>query len=285
MKKIIIYTTDYSDNSIAALKYAYAMSTKLDANLLVIHVFDIPTIMSTELKEPYYHLEADTFKMHTSKLKEFCKQHLGDELDEKKITIEAIEDKSIVNGITTKAIELNAFMIVTGMRGESKLKEVVLGNTTKHLIDKSPCPVLAIPDDASYGQIKTIVYATNFEEEDIGAIQTLTEIAMLFNAEIRVIHISPLKEFDRKKLMDDFEENTKNRISYAKLVFGIIPSDNTFEDLRLYLGRVNADIIVMLEHKNNNLLKKLFHRDLVKKMESYGKIPLISFNENILSKK
>lgn len=279
--KTILCATDYSKNSEAALKYAYLLSIGIGATLKVVHVFDIPTIMSTELKEPYYHLEADTFKMHTSKLKEFCKQHLGDELDKMNITVEAIEDKSIVNGITSKAIELNAFMIVTGMRGESKLKEIILGNTTKHLIDKSPCLVLAIPDDASYGQIKTIVYATNFKEEDIDAIQILTEIAKPFNAEIRVIHISPLKEFDRKKLMDDFEENTKNRISYVKMVFGIIPSDNIFEDLRLYLGRVNADIIVMLERKNNNL----FHRDLVKKMESYGKIPLISFNENILSKK
>ena len=138
---------------------------------------------------------------------------------------------------------------------------------------------MAIPEDASHKKFDTIVYATDFEKEDVDAIHKLTEIAKLFNAEIKIVHISPLKEFDRKKQMEDFEEKVKENISYSKMEFDIIPSDNTFEDLRLYLGEVNADIIVMLERKSKGLLRKLFHRDLVKKMESYGRVPLLSFNE------
>ena len=276
--KTILYATDYSKNAVAALKYAYSMSAKMDACLLVIHVFDYPTIMNTEVKEPVPHFEKNAFKKHNSKLKEFCTKYLGNELDKMNVRMEAIEDKSVVNGIISKAIELNVYMVVTGMKGVNAFKEFIMGNTTKHLIEKSPCPVLAIPEDASHGQIETIVYATDFEKEDIGAIHKLTEIAKPFNAEIRIVHISPLKEFDRKKLMKEFEEKAKDNIGYSKMEFNIIPSDNTFEDLRLYLGEVNADIIVMLERKSKGLLRKLFHQDLVKKMKSYGRIPLISFN-------
>jgi len=45
MMKTILCATDYSPNSIAALKYAYAISKKMDAGLLVIHVFDYPTAL------------------------------------------------------------------------------------------------------------------------------------------------------------------------------------------------------------------------------------------------
>lgn len=277
--KTIIHATDYSNNAVAALKYAHLISTKLKANLLVLHIFDIPTIMSTELKEPYYYLETDTFKMHHTKLEKFCIAHLGKELDKMNVRVEAVEDKSVVNGIISKAVELDASMIITGMKGGSKFKELIMGNTVKHLLEKSLCPVLSIPADVSNEQIETIVYATDFEEEDINVIETITEIAKAFDAEIRIVHISPLKEFDRKKLMKDFEEKAKERINYSKMEFDIIPSDDTFEELRLYLGEVNADIIVMLERKSKGLLKRLFHRDIVKKMESYGRIPLMSFNE------
>ena len=279
--KTIIHATDYSENALAALKYSYSLCKKLNANLLVIHVFDYPTIMTAEVKEPYYHLEKDTFKLHTSKLKELCEEHLGDDLDKMNVSVEAIEDKSIVNGITSKATEISAFMIVTGMKGKSMLKEVILGNTTKHLIDKSPCPILAIPEDVSHSEIQTIVYATDFDQKDIKDIYILIEIAQPFNADIKVLHISPLKEFDRKKLISDFEKKAKENISYSNITFDFIPSDDTFEELRLYLGEENADIVAMLERKNNGLIKSIFHRDLVKKMESYGKIPLLSFNKNI----
>ena len=36
----------------------------------------------------------------------------------------------------------------------------------------------------------------------------------------------------------------------------------------------------MLERENTGFLKKIFHQDLVKRMEIYGKIPLMSYNEN-----
>jgi len=278
--KAIIHATDYSENAIAALKYAYAISSKMNISLVVVHVFDYPTTLDTEVKEPVPHFEKNAFKKHNAKLKEFCTKHLGNELDKMDVRVEAIEDKSTVNGIISKAKELKAFMLVTGMKGGSAFKEFIMGNTTKHLIEKAPCPVLSIPADVSHRQIETIVYATDYEKDDIKEIDSIIEIAKAFDAEIKIVHISPLKEFDRKKLIRNFEEEVKEKISYKKIEFDIIPSDDTFEDLRLYLGKVNADIIVMLERKCKGLLKKLFHRDLVKKMEYYGKIPLLSFKNN-----
>jgi hypothetical protein len=41
-------------------------------------------------------------------------------------------------------------------------------------------------------------------------------------------------------------------------------------------------MIAMLERNSKGLMKMLFHLDLVKKMETLGNIPLMSFNENRL---
>ncbi len=279
--KTILYATDYSENSIAALKYAYSLSTAIEATLKVIHVFDYPTMLdwlSFKAEAAFPDIEGDAFKKHNSKLSSFCKEHLGEKLDRINVKVEAIENKSVVSGIVKKAKEIDAFLILTGMKGGSALREVIMGNTTKHLIEKSPYPVLSIPADASPKLIETILYATDFEEEDIGAIDKLTEIAKPLNAKIKIVHISSLKETIGKEEMKAIEEKIQKHIQYPKLEVAILYSEDIFNDMKIYFGNSNADLIAMLERESHGLASKIFHRDLVKRMESYGRIPLISFN-------
>lgn len=279
MKKTIIHATDYSKNSIAALKFAYSISIKIGANLKVIHVFNYPIMVNTKVLEPVPQIEANAYKQHNSKLHKFCKEHLEDELDLGNISIEAIEDKSVVNGIISTAAELDASMIITGIKGVNIFKEFIMGNTTKNLIEKSLCPVLAIPAEVSHKQIDAIVYATDFLEEDISAIEELTKIAIPFKAVIKVVHITTEEEYDGITQMEWFKEALKQKIKYEKIEFEVIFSEDIFDSLRIYLGDVNADLVVMMEREKYGFKDKITHRDLVKRMESYGMIPLMSFNK------
>jgi len=61
------------------------------------------------------------------------------------------------------------------------------------------------------------------------------------------------------------------------MAFVHLVSENIFDALRIYLGEVGADLVVLLERKKKGVFNKWFHQDLVKKMESYGNIPLLSF--------
>ena len=279
MMKTIVHATDYSKNTVAALKYAQILSSKLGARLMVIHVFDYPTMVNTKVLEPVPQIEANAHKQHNSKLLKFCKEHLGDDLDLRNISTKAIEDKSVVNGIISTAAELDAFMIITGIKGVNIFKEFIMGNTTKQLIEKSPCPVLAIPAEATHKQLETIVYASDFLEEDINAITKLIEIARPFNGVIKVVHITKKEEYDGITQMEWFKEELKQKIKYEKIEFEVIFSEDIFESLRIYLGDVNADLVVMMEREKYGFMDKITHRDLVKRMESYGMLPLMSFNK------
>ena len=279
--KRILCATDYSSNSITALKYAYGISKNLDAKLFVTHIFDYPTILLTDVEEPLPDLEADAYRAQNAKLKKFCSKHLGANLGERNVVMEAVEDKSVVNGIVSKADEIHAFMIVVGMKGSNLLKELIMGNTTKKLIDKAHCLVLAVPEYASYEQINTIVYATDYEADaDIEVIQKIAGIAQAFDATINVVHISTKKEYAGESQMAWFKAMLKEKVDYEKITFEIIFSETIYESLRIYLGDIGADLVVMLEREKRGFLRKWFHQDLVKKLEAYGRIPLMSFNEN-----
>lgn len=179
-----------------------------------------------------------------------------------------------------KANTVDAFLIVTGMKGTSKFREFIMGSTAKQLLKKAPCPVLTIPSDSVKTKIETIVYATDFEEEDLGAMDKLTEIAKPFNAEIRIVHISPIEETVGKRQNKDLEDKIHKHIDYPNLKLDILYSDDAFYALKIYYRNSNADLIAMLEREDSSYTSKVFHHDLVKRMESYGKIPLLSFNAN-----
>ena len=276
--KTILHATDFSENAIAALKYAHTLSNKIQASLYVIHVFDNSTL-SADLNENFLLHPKEILNQKNEILKEFCETHLKTQFDNVQLKTESFENNNIVTGIISKANEINASLIVVGMKGKSVIEEILLGSTTNQLIKKAPFPILTIPINTELNRLKTIVYATDFEEEDISAIFKLTQIAKVFNATIKIVHISPSKDTNGLQEMEWFKELLKQKVTYDKLEFDSLFYDDTYNFLRLYLEEIKADLLAMLERDEKGLFKKIFHRDLVKRMESVSAIPLISYNE------
>ncbi len=278
MMKTILYTTDYSENSASALKYAYNMSLQLGTRLVVGHVFVNPVILGMEgVNKPLPHMSMNFIKQHRLKLEEFCELHLGESWASSNLQIQAVENQSVIKGILSIADEWHAYLIVVGMKGGSGLRELIMGSTTKQLIGKAPCPVFTIPADADYRPLKTIVYASDFEEEDIYAIRKLVEIAEFYTSDIKVIHISTENEYKGQMQLKWFKGLLGKKVQYEPMEFKLLFSEDVFEALSDYLDEVGADIMVMLERADDAFLKKWFHRDLVKKMTTHTKVPLLSF--------
>ncbi|AKA34238.1 universal stress protein [Flagellimonas lutaonensis] len=279
MMKTILYATDYSNESVAALKYALGIARALRVRMVLTHVYDVPTVLGTQSAEPFPDLSRDARKHERQRLQEFFEEHIGKVSDETLIRFEPVEHTSVTKGIISKAAEWHAYVIFVGVRGGSKLREIIMGSTTKALIEKAPCPVWAIPENADYAPLKTIVYATAFEEEDVYAIRKLAGMARPFKAKIKIVHISTENEYAGESQMEWFKDLLRQKVTYRRIDFELIFSENIFERIKTYLEEVNADLLVMLERGKKSFFKKWMRGDLVKKMESYGKVPLLSFRE------
>ena len=153
-----------------------------------------------------------------------------------------------------------------------------MGSTTKALIRKAPCPLLAVPANSNVIHLKKMVYATDFEQADIFAINKLVKIAKKFDAEIRVLHITTQKEYAGEEQMEWFKEMLKEKVAYAKLEFDLIFSNTVFEELIWHLEDTEADLLAMLERKDSTFYQKYLQADLVKKMVNGINVPLFSFN-------
>ena len=275
--KTILYATDYSQNSVAALRQAHLMTKKFGAKLFVMHVFDIPLTLST-VSISHIKKEKRLFKENDTRLKEFCTEHLGDIWEGGDINFVVEENVSVVQTILEKATALEVDLIVVGTMGTSAVKEFFIGSATTALIKKAPCAVLAVPPTFTPENIQTMVYATDFEQADIFAINRLVQIAKKFNSKINIVHISTNGEYAGDQQLEWFKEMLHQKVTYNKMEFDLILEDDIFEGLNRYLKQSNASLLAMLERKDSSFFQRFLQKDKVKKMVSSITIPLISFN-------
>ncbi len=241
------------------------------------HVFSIPITLST-VSVSHINKEKRLLSENHSKLRDYCTRYLGEIRESSNIDFVVEENVSITDGIIGKAIEFDADLITVGTKGASAIKEFLLGSTTKGLIKKASCTVLSVPEMSRTDSFKTMVYATDFEQADIFAIKKLEIIASIFDAQIRIVHISSKEEYAGDQQMEWFKGMLQQNVRYGKITFDLIFSDQIFEELNGYLDKSEANLLAMLERKDNSFLQRYLRKDLVQKMVSNIAIPLLSFN-------
>lgn len=275
----ILYATDYSQNSVAALHFSYALSKELDAELMALHVFDLPLTLASTVSYTYSRREVRAFGDHRERLIAFCTQHLRNEPDPLKITWKIDEGKPASDIIIKNAKEVKAYLIVVGTKGGSPIRKVLLGSNTTSLINSAPCPILAVPEDADFRGFRKIVYATDFEVADIFTLEKMVELAKPFEADMHVVHVSP-KEGDKgEDQMAWFKNMLRQKVDYENLRIDLRYGADIFETLQNYVKEIEPDMVAMLEREGNSLIKNLSHYDLVKRMKSEGHVPLLSYHK------
>ncbi|MGB5238256.1 MAG: universal stress protein [Flavobacteriaceae bacterium] len=280
--KTLLCATDLSDNSVAALKMANNLRKTLNARLYVVHVFDISATFISTVSIAYARMEEAAFRDHHARLLEFCMEHLGRDAQIDKVKLLVQENSIASHGILAEAEEIDPDLILLGTKGSSAVRELFLGSTASALIEKSKYPVLSIPPGFRSREIKTIVYATAFEEADILAIEKIAGLAKLLDADIRLVHVSTKDEYAGEEQLKWFREMLREKVEFEKLSFDLKFSDDVVDELHGYLDEVKPQILIMLEREGHSLISNLWHRDLVKRMKLEVDIPLMSFHKKHL---
>lgn len=270
MKKII-YTTDFSENSVAALKYAYALSHLLQADLIALHVYN-----NGELFPGKSHKKKDREK-HLKRLEEFCSSNLGEDFEKLDISAAAVKGSKIPSAIFEFVRDLDVYMLIMGACGTGTLKEVVMGSTTKEMLSLSNFPVLAVPSHLEYKPLSRVIYTSLFYKEDISHIYDLVQIVSPLDVEVVVVHVTDKEEMRATKRLEKFKKELEEKVSYEKMKYRLVFSDKVFEALKNFIEDTHPDMVVMLERKKKAELGNILYRDKVKRMQACIQAPILSF--------
>jgi len=274
MKKII-YTTDYSDNSVSALKYTYALSTLLQADVIVLHIFN-------EQSEPEMELISEEkliVQHHKNRIRDFCSLHLKQDFDSLNFSEAAVKGTDVSHEILRFVRDINVCMLVMGTCITGNLKELFLGNTTTKMLAISPFPLLIVPTGFIFKKLEKILYTSDLQLKDIYNIGELVKIVNPLNTKISIIHVSKEDNLINRNLLEWFKKSLSEKVNYPNIEIETIFSGDIFETLKLSIDESEADMVAMMERTHKPEINSLLHRDLVKRMQSSLKVPLLSFNE------
>jgi nucleotide-binding universal stress UspA family protein len=168
-----------------------------------------------------------------------------------------------------------------GTQGESRFEEILFGSTTVDVMKQAKCPVLAIPPEATFRGIERIVYATDLEEKDLEVIKHLCDLASIFGAEVVIFHAFGEDNMMLQEEANEFNDLLQKQIHYPKLKKESITYGNSHDAILDVIKKDLADMIVMRE-KKRGIFSRLFHPDMVKRVNYHTTIPLLTYNDDSL---
>lgn len=282
MMNTILVPIDFSDNSRKAMDYAIGLATKLNMKLLLMHNYQ-PSMVS---------VINDTMDELRGKEPDLRRKKSQDELDRWKDIVKCTEPNLISYSLFTEGdfideidylIEENSIdLVVMGTKGASGFKEAFMGSNTANVMTNISCPLIAVPEQYEYQEIKQLLFTTDYHDNDLASLRFLLKIAKPFDAEVSVLHINNGVFFGdfQGELLVDFVEKTKQLLGYDKLSYELIEERNDMNViLEEYMIQKNIDLVAMSTRVEKGK-RSIFTIGLVNKMIHHSSRPLLIFHTN-----
>lgn len=279
MKNILI-PTDFSKNSLNAIEYALNLFKNTSCNFYLLHVTLIPNyaagdvpIIPTEVV-----LENSLLKQAKDELDDLQKRIQKTAPNSKHHFFTISKYNFFIDAVKDVIKEKNIELVVMGTKGASGLSEVLIGSNTGDLITKIKCPVLVIPENAVFKIPEEIAFPTDYEIfYDTHILKTISEFIKMYNAAIRILHITKKNEtlteaqLENREFLNDYfldENHSFHRVTSNKIENGV----------QCFVESRNIDIIIMVA-KNLNLFQRILFKPTVEEISYHIEIPFLVLHE------
>ena len=247
MKKIVV-TTDLSESSKAALKFAIQLSSQHEVKLIFFHAIELlipthwnelkaKTYMHEEIKKQSYELEQ--FVMRTYKQ---CRKNPP------RLDCIVRYGTPVSQAIMHFAAEVGADYICISTRGAGRLKKLV-GTHTSALIRRASVPVFAIPMDYRRSRIREILYASDFRALR-DELRTVKGIAKTLESSISVLHFEAFIDTKSEKEIAEGIAKRNAGIKFHSEKFSL--EETLDQQLKKAAKKFHADLVALFsDHKRS----------------------------------
>lgn len=277
MRKIL-FPTDFSEVSNNAFVYALKLAESIKAEIITLHVYDLPIIdnegFPNYLLELYDVVEVGQFENYKGQvpvLRKIAAQH---HLEHIKMSHELLMG-DLVSNIKMVSKRENIDYVVMGTKGASGLKETFLGSTAGTVIAETDAFVLAVPENCQFHAIKNIAFTSRFKDKDRKALHQVIKIAKSFNAQVHCLYVKTSHSDVKDVTMHDW----KFVFSEFDVQFHVIEDENIKDTILNFTDNEKIDLLAMLHYKRN-FLEALFHHSLTKKIAHHIQIPILALHDN-----
>lgn len=267
--KTILLPTDFSANSLNAIKFAISVFHSKNTRFVLLNAYRITPISIEEYVDKIPDFAKESEKGLQKMLTVIKKTFPG-----KKINIGVLSKLGYPVEVISKISKREkADLAIMGTKGAGGVKEILMGSITADTIKNVPCPVLAVPEKAKLADIKTITLATDLKDiNNPGVFDPLNWFLKEFGSDLVILHVKKKTKRFHEKI--DTEKQMLNSVGLTPHSFYVIDESDAVTGIEDFIESRDIDLLAMVSRKHN-LLERLFKKSVTKKLAMHTRIPLL----------
>ncbi|MCM1293270.1 MAG: universal stress protein [Bacteroides sp.] len=285
----VLLPLDFSKASDQICKVAFQLAHALKANIKVIHAYDPQDYsariqLSDMLSFDDTSSNADNKTMIVNEAKRQCRlfsDSIVRKIKEGELPavnysteiLEGLPEESIVQ----YAKDTHPHIIVMSTRSVDDKDRDMLGSVTAEVLDTCRYPVFTVPESIKLNDLahlNNIVFLSNFDQEDILALDTLFRL-MPQKLSVKLVKVpNKKKDNDSEEMLNRLDAYCKKHYPRHDFQIDTISTSSIDRDFERIINN-DAHTIIAVPNKKKNILARLFNPGIAHRLLFKSDIPMI----------
>lgn len=275
MNKILV-PTDFSQESIYACKAAASIAKKTNSEIVLLHLFDVPSDTVDQYQGAGGSSGARTIEYMKGVSNKFA-EFMAFPFFEGIKLYESVKSNKAYEGIIEESNKHKVDLIVMGSQGTSGIDEMLVGSNTEKIVRHSQIPVLVVKQSIEdHFNVMDIVFSSDFSDESKKTFPNVIEYVNIFDAKLHLLFINTISNFKSTKAIRERMQNFIDSYDIENYTVNIY-SDKTIEEGILnFSSEIDADIIAINTHNRSGLMQ-LFSSHIGQDLANHALRPVLTF--------
>ena len=258
----VIVPLDFSETSVNAARYAGQLfAGQSNINVILYHSYEKPV----EAEHAVGALE----NVKTELLENYALQ----------IEVMAFEEGDFVNGLEKTARHRKADLIIMGITGKSAIAQVFFGSNTLKMAERKVCPVLIVPESATYNPIKNVMLTSDFKNTvESTPTAPIKDFLNVFKPQLHIVNVDNEHYISLTENYEAEKQELKTMFADYNPQFYFMRLFDVDEAINLFAESRNIDLIIAIQ-KNHSFIGKLLNGSRTKTLTYHSKMPIMIMHE------
>lgn len=258
----VIVPIDFSETSLNAARYAAKFLTGAYGVTMILY--------------HSYSKSSDEESVIAS-LEELKKQLSTDNLV--KMEVYAHLEDNFVEGLERMARHRRANLVIMGITGKSSIAQALFGSNTLKMAETKACPVLIIPENASFTQMKNVMLTSDFKDTlNSTPSVSIKEFLSVYRPKLHIINVDKDLYISLSEQSEKEKQDLKKLLAEFNPEFYFMRMFDIDESINLFAEDWDIDLIIAVQ-KNHSFMEKLFKTSRTKKLSYQSKLPILVIHE------
>jgi nucleotide-binding universal stress UspA family protein len=196
-----------------------------------------------------------------------------------KMEVLAHHEPDFVAGLEKAARHRNANLVIMGITARSALGQLVFGSNTLKMVETKACPVLIVPDHASFTKMENVMLTSDFKDTvNSTPSGPIKEFLSIYKPKLHVVNVDKDHYISLTEAYEHEKQELRKMLEEYNPEFYFMRLYDVDEALTLFAKDRDIDL-VMAVRRNHNFMEKLFKTSRTKQLTFHNKLPILVLHE------